>query len=65
MVVSYVGCAWFEFFILLLMDAGVVVSGASVLVSAWDMRVAPSRDGKTVHPAPLEMTGFVNASLYW
>ena len=45
-----VGCAWFEFILLLLMAAGVLVSEAAVLVSSWAAWVAPELAGKAVHP---------------
>ena len=53
--VRYVGRARFGYFLLLLMDAGVVVLGAAELVSVWATRATPEQDGKAGHPAPLVM----------
>ena len=47
----YVGRERFELFLPLLMAAGVAVSEAEVLVSAWSTWPAPEQAGKEGHPA--------------
>ena len=59
-----VGRAWFDFFCRSLIADGVLVSGAAVSVSPWDVRAAPAPDNKAGHLVPLVITGRSNAGSY-
>ena len=59
-----VGCAWFEFILLLLVAAGVVVIKEKVSVSTSEARASPARVGKADHPTITQMMGCVHVIVW-